>query len=412
VSGLTGGLVFEDGRANAPSGDAPEPFSLSRAARAERLVAAGRLVLLGVSLAAASLEGGSAPGWDGPTALIAGGLAYACIVAWLAHRPAAMAPQAVLAVHIVDLALFSAIVVTHAADTPFYLCYLFLLLAAALRWHGAGVLWTGLAAGAAFGAINAYHVTVAQDPSFEVPRFLTRSGYLVVAILLLAHLARHQHRLHVELAALARWPEASSDSSDEQFLRVALRHVGTVLSVPRVMLVLDEPEEPWVQVAHSSAERFEITREPTPSADAMIHDALRGTSFFCADARADVNQVIYRSPAGFQDWRGHLLPEGLRSPARPRRLVSCPLRGVTVHGRLFLLDGRRPSPDDLLFAEVAAGMLSTRLDQHRLAGRLRERAVREERGRVSRDLHDGGPGRTDNWRLAIGDRRLDTGDGG
>jgi len=66
-----------------------------------------------------------------------------------------------------------------------------------------------------------------------------------------------------------------------------------------------------------------------------------------------------------------------------------PFRGVEVEGRLFWLDSRDPTADDLLVAHVVAGQVAPELDQILLQRKLREAAVDHERVRLARDLHDG-----------------------
>jgi signal transduction histidine kinase len=184
--------------------------------------------------------------------------------------------------------------------------------------------------------------------------------------------------------------------------------VSWILDVPRSVLLLEDQEEPWVHLTLWSASGVQSSREPALSLDAVVDRALVEASFFCADAGAPVNHVVYRSLHGLQRWRGALLNPALRSRLEMNRLLSCRLTSTSVRGRVFFVDGARPSLDELLFAEVITDMLSIRLDRYYLARRLRERAVSDERGRFSRDLHDGLLQSLTAWGLQIGEvaRRL------
>jgi signal transduction histidine kinase len=70
-------------------------------------------------------------------------------------------------------------------------------------------------------------------------------------------------------------------------------------------------------------------------------------------------------------------------------MVSLPLRGESVEGRLFVLDKTDATLDDLVLGEVVAGIVAARLDAYYLTEQLRQAAATEERIRLSRDLHDG-----------------------
>jgi signal transduction histidine kinase len=373
---------------NMPGGETTA-LEFSRQVRSERLVSAGRVVLLAVSLTADVLERGDTPGQGLAPALIviACGLAYSLAAAALAWRADAPTLRAAVWLHAVDILLFSAVIATHGSSSPFYLYFLFLLLAAAIRWDRRGVAWTGMAVGVAFVAIGVYDATFEGRP-FDLPQFGRRVGYFSVTAVLLAYLASHQHGLHADIAKLASFPDSKAED-EPTFLADTIRHVRTVMDVPRVVVVHADPEEPWLQLADCSAAGCQFSREPGDSSEALIAPALHGASFCCADADAPVGHVLYRSQAGLQRWRGQPVGSALHARLQARRVLSCPLPSAVVSGRIFFVNGPRASADDLGFAALVTGMFSVRLDQHRLGQQRRDRAVRQERTRMSRDLHDG-----------------------
>ncbi|MBE3076622.1 MAG: hypothetical protein IMZ75_17110 [Actinobacteria bacterium] len=72
-----------------------------------------------------------------------------------------------------------------------------------------------------------------------------------------------------------------------------------------------------------------------------------------------------------------------------RTVISAPVNAGEGTARLFFLDKRRTSSDDLPPANIVArGMAVLMVDSH-LRARLRESAAFEERVRLARDLHDG-----------------------
>lgn len=52
-----------------------------------------------------------------------------------------------------------------------------------LRWQWQGVLWTSVAALTIFVCLGIYSGYVLRDPAFELNCFITRSVYLVIAML-------------------------------------------------------------------------------------------------------------------------------------------------------------------------------------------------------------------------------------
>ena len=382
--------------------DAENGLRFSRRVRTERLIAVGRLVLLVVAFVAAA----ASPGWQGelqvPIGILAGGIVYALIAALLSWAPDASGRRTSAVLHAVDILLFSVLVVTYGSSSPFFLYYLFVLLAATLRWHARGAIRTGLAVGLVYLAAGALDQSAAGFTAAEGFRFGLRLGSLAVATILLAYLGREQQRLQVDLARLSSWPDAPMED-EALFLRQMLLHVCRLHDARRAVLVREEGEEPWVRIDDCGAEGCDTTREPVPRAEGLVAQPLAGVIFFCDDLHRPVGRVVYRSPVGLQRWRGDPVMSPVRDRLRARTLVSCPLTSQAVSGRLFVLDGRRGSDDELVLAEIVTGMLSARLDQRALARRTRDRAILEERGRFSRDLHDGLLQSLTAWGLQIGD---------
>ena len=79
------------------------------------------------------------------------------------------------------------------------------------------------------------------------------------------------------------------------------------------------------------------------------------------------------------------LAERLPEPS----LLSVCVEGQTIEGRLFVSGAPYPGPDALLTAEIMADLIGARLDQCHSIQNSQETAVREERIRLARDLHDG-----------------------
>ena len=200
-------------------------FLYTPESRAERVIAAGRVVLAASSLFAV---------WFDPTepakfaavaySLLVAYLAYALAIAlWVTQSPFLPGAQRWLS-HGFDLAFFSLFTYfTSGPASPFIAYFVFSLFCATLRWHWRGTFWTALVALAAFLGLTIYFAEVLEDPSFELTPFIIRAVYLVVFAVLLGYLGAHEERTRREMAMLAAWPTTEA--------RTAASTVGALASL-------------------------------------------------------------------------------------------------------------------------------------------------------------------------------------
>jgi signal transduction histidine kinase len=152
-------------------------------------------------------------------------------------------------------------------------------------------------------------------------------------------------------------------------MQSVLRHGANAVGAVSVLGVWESEEEPWVYMAAAG-----------PAGDT--------TSRF---APADM-------PPSFSDdshGRTQLLPDASSLPPRLRALMadgpiaSVAFRTENLAGRVYFA-GLSSTPSDMIPAiEVVAREIGNSLDRLYVAERVRQLALREDRLRVSRDLHDG-----------------------
>ena len=357
--------------------------------RAERLIAAGRVVLAACALTAVSLPPPDALlvyrrivyAFLGSYALYAVAVALAV---WLAPRPLR---RMRLATHLVDLVMFAVMMLSeqHVAS-GFFVFFVFSLLSAALRWQWRGTLFTAITAFGIALIAALYQATVAEV--FDSNRFLVRGLYLSVAAILLGSLGVYEVRLRREVARLASWSTGLPDNADEMFRELLIR-LADILAAPRVLLVWEEREEPWLNVALWSGEELEWSRDAPNTITPLTADALADVDFFCADTAASLPTVVYAVDRDFFRWRGAPLNEALRTRFAIRRVLTVRFQSANAVGRIFWLDKARMSSDLLSFAQLIAGHVSARIDHFHLLADRRRAAAEEERVRLARDLHDG-----------------------
>ncbi len=356
-------------------------------ARAERLIATGRFVLALSSLTAVYLEPSTPAQYQRATyALLVVYTVYALLAAAVAWRSPVPSARWRLISHALDLLLFTVFVyLTEGPASPFFLYFVFSLFCATLRFSWRGILGTGIAAMAIYGVMAV--LSSYTDPQFEASRAVIRIAYLGVLAALLVYLGVYQQQLRTELASLAAWPrELAADRDD--VLRVTLRHAATVLRARRVLLVWEEPEEPWVHTAIWNDGGLHVDRMPPGAWDAPALDAVRNTSAF---ARADTGTMLVYDPAhpSVVESTGDPLGPALREQYAMHGAIVVSLQSETLAARFIVPDVRSATADDLALAHVSGRLVLATLEQFFFVQQVRQTASAEERLRISRDLHDG-----------------------
>lgn len=355
-------------------------------ARAERLIAAGRFILALSSLTAVYLEPSTPAQYQRATyALLVIYTIYALLTAGVAWRSPVPSARWRLVSHALDLVLFSVFVyLTEGPASPFFLYFVFSLFCATLRFSWRGILGTGVAAMAIYGAMAV--LASYGDPGFDASRAVIRVAYLSVIAALLVYLGIYQQQLRTELASLAAWPrELTARIGD--VLRVTLDHAAAVVRAPRVLLVWEESEEPWVYVATLDGHGFRIDRMAPGTFDAPAAGRLRNAT---AWVRGGSSLLVY-DPASSTatDAEGDPLGDELRRSYDVRNAIVVSLVSETLTARFIVPGVRHATADDLALAHVAGRLVLATLDQFFFVQQVRHTASAEERLRISRDLHDG-----------------------
>lgn len=355
-------------------------------ARAERLIAAGRFVLAFSSLAAVYVEPSTPVAHQQTTyTLLLIYTAYALVTVALSWRRSVPSAQWRLLSHALDLVLFSLFVyLTEGPASPFFLYFVFSLFCATLRFTWRGILATGIAAMAIYGAMAI--LASLQNLDVEMSRVLIRQAYLAVIAALLVYLGVHEQRMRRELASLAAWPRDLA-ADVESVLRAALAHAGGVLESECVLLIWEEREEPWIWVASWSNEELRLERVPPGELELPGRD-LANTSYFVRGA--DEWVLVYdpaTSTAGLRKRNPIGSTVRLRLGIYSTIGVSMHSEAVTAH--MLVPGARNATADDLALAHIVARLVLATLEQFLFLQQVKQTASGEERLRISRELHDG-----------------------
>jgi signal transduction histidine kinase len=347
--------------------------------RGERLIATGRVLLALFTLAVVYLD----PDVGFPRRLLpiaAAFAVYAVLLSLFCWRAPMIAVRGRLAVHVIDFLVFSLFIeLSHASVSPFFVFVLFSLLAALVRFAVKGMLVTAAAAIATYVVMAATDDHLRSDPGY----LIMRATSLGVATFLLAYLGAYHERMRKELTKLAAWPVVGSEQS-EVAIRETLQLARDLMSVPRVLLAWEEEEEPWVLAAMLDGERFSVTRERPRFLETLVNDTALDATFFERDDTA----VLVRQGKTRRAQGSPLTSVG-RQRFRVTTVLSAPVHGQMIHGRIFFFDRDDFQIDDIAVVEIVARLVAARLDQLNVATRTRAAAVAQERLRVARDLHDG-----------------------
>lgn len=358
--------------------------------RVERWIATARVALAGFSLLAARLQPFAPLGNARATgATVLGYLVFGLLALALTGIAGPLAVRLRVLLHAVDLGVACAVMwLTGGAESPVFVLLTFALVAAALRWPLPGTAATAAVAIAVFLGLGAHAVLIARDPDFEVNRFVLRGGALVVVSVLIGLLGAHEHRLRAEVAGLAAWRTEMTGDAEQRLAQVLERAAG-LLEAPRLLLIWEEPDEPWWSFLVTGAGGVESGREAPALFEPLVAEALAGTSFLSADCAPPDAAVERATGAGVVRWRGAPLHPALRARFAIRSVVGLAVGREGLRGYLFALDKHRPATEDLTLGMIVARQVEAELELLYLIRRQQAAAATAERVRLARELHDG-----------------------
>jgi signal transduction histidine kinase len=313
-----------------------------------------------------------------------------------------------LSVHGTDVLWAAAITLfTEGPSSPFFIFFVFVLLAAAYRWGYRETLAT-TAVAILLVLLQVLLITTGgfsallAGAEIEVNRIIMRATYLLLMGFLLGYLAEQQKQFRAESAAVARLMGlAQMQAGLRASMQVVLEEILRLFGARQALLLVRE----------KTTGRFflwEVERvadqQPWPLRLAELDATAGNTYLFPAPASA---WFARRSPPrrgnSFQliglDAQGRLLPATafslpdtfLAEHRVNSLLVAQSDFGEEWMGRLFLLElGAGSAPEgELRFLQSLIRQLNPALNNLYLLRRLRSRASAMERARVARELHDG-----------------------
>ena len=168
-----------------------------------------------------------------------------------------------------------------------------------------------------------------------------------------------------------------------------LAHAATVVQCERVVALWEAEDEPWIYVATSDVSLREIAKIPPTELTEAVPPELRDATFVSNDVIGDSMHANVKRATNLTTWDGALAAPAIRARLRGRGLASAAFEGERLHGRVFCAGLLEWGADLVPLVEVVAHEIGSSLERLHLHDQLQQVAVREERIRVARDLHDG-----------------------
>jgi signal transduction histidine kinase len=356
--------------------------------RIERIVAAGRLVIIFGCLLAFSLDpsGSGVLGRVG-VSLLAGYLAYVLAIivhVWLGRVPThrwRVADQALdVTVGILLLAL------TGGTSSPFFAYLSFPILFATLRWRWRGALAAGVPTTVAFVMLGA--VELYQAAPLEIDSFTMRSVFLGAVTGLLCSIGAYEQRVRRTMRAIALWnPPSGNDDGD---IATLLGTAGALVGARRAVLAWTNRGDPALHMAFWTGVDVRCWEETAAGLDDLIAEAYAAIDFLGHDVATPAAPVIWLANGRLNQQRGiRAVSARLQARFAMRSVIAVRLHGELVRGRLFLLDVPSLTSDDLLMGGLVARRVQGRLEARLTARQLAAAAAAEERMQLARNIHDG-----------------------
>lgn len=277
--------------------------------------------------------------------------------------------------HVIDVAVFMIILyATQGYTSPYFTFFIFILLAAAIRW---GWKETAITAGAIIAAYSAVGLLFGPSPVFEVEQFIVRTGHLLIISAILIWFGANQWMARPRLRPL----EARAGQFGGDPFAAALQAGMAATAARRGVLVwreaLDE-EIRAVTVSGEGSQRADVDAPTLPEIPASLLFELRRDR---ALMRADASRWRFLRAAD-------MLPAPLHDFVDDLEGLAVPISTGTIDGLAIFQDVRALSTDHLDFAPRLARDLAARLQDAALFAAVEERSMAKARVAVARDLHD------------------------
>ena len=311
---------------------------------------------------------------------------YSLVALWVLLRVRAPLPYPIVQ-HVVDVLVVAAFL--HGSErpsSPLLPVLSFLLIVTSLGLQSRGPLRT-TGGGLLLVGATTLRVVFRRPERFELNEIIWAVSVIVLAALFVRFGAYEERARRRDLQRIVRRPELLSADLTE-FSSQLSQWTASVMGGPRTLIAWTQRGEPGVWLAAREGSEAWVTREVSAVLEPLVVPVLEGTHFLCRRARKAAEPVLHTSESGFARWRGTPLNPVLAQRFAVNAVLSVRFETALASGRLFVLDKMKMTSDDLVLGEIVAQQVAQCFGEFYMMRRLAD-AVREERMRVSRELHDG-----------------------
>lgn len=371
--------------------------------RAERVLAVGRAFLTVTGLGAVYLDPTEPARLAALTYVVLAAYAvYSLAVLVILHRVRIRRHHTLL-LHATDIAWTALLTsISEGPISPFFLFFLFAVVAAAYRWGfretivTAGVTTVIFLAQSAIGFMGPWQLAIADGES-DLDVIVFRVNYLLLAGFLLGYLGQQEKQLRAEAAALAvAGTQPRIDIGVSGSVGAVANTLLNTFDARVSILVLREAQSGRARLwrLDAPADRTAVPYELTPLAEAewlfpdpggVWHGPIEETG-------ASLFRVVQRDAWPLRPAGGEI-PAEVRNAVQDARTLTAVNMGLTGewHGRVYLYD--MPSDGSLErrlhLLEAMSAHVAPALTNVLLVQRLHSEVSATERARVARELHDG-----------------------
>jgi signal transduction histidine kinase len=355
----------------------------------EQIIAEGRIILVALALGTIALAPDLlAPSGTQALAVVAAyaGLAVAQAAIRIWRFPGWMTGYAV---HALDVGFLLALgALTEARISPLFALFMFfVLLAASLRWNWQAVVATaGLLALAIWGASAVQAARTGAPDAVGSSMPFVRGLYVLMAGAMLAYSSAVRERRREQLTRLTQWPGPDPAQTQSPSLANMLAHCAAAIEAPRVLVLWEEAEEPFVNVAIWQRGEYAHTREMAGAFGNFVRSRQQAGCAFWTDDAASTFAAMPEGPVRLD---APIVDDTLIKVFGIRSVASAPFTGISCSGRVFILDRDSWSGFQLQLIQIIGSRIGNALDRQIMQSDANEAAAERERTRLTRDLHDG-----------------------
>jgi signal transduction histidine kinase len=334
---------------------------------------------------------------------------YSIAVLVYVHRSGRLTAIHGRVLHGFDIAWTSALTfVSEGPVSPFFLFFLFVVLAAAYRGGFRETAGTAVITVAVFlietaiAAGGPWNATWFASFEFELNSTILRVAYLLLTGVLLGYLAEQEKQSRAELAAIAdatRQPRVGSGLGGS--VTAVARMLLSTFGASSVAVVIDDHENERTLLWQ--LHRSQALRADEPGVRRLDLNLQQKAAWLFKDFGSAWHVAAHRGSDGCTAWATEPgqwslkrfrvdLPGDFRA-VQAFRSVTAVNMGLSGewHGRMYLFDASKTDTPErtLHFLEALTEHVAPALTNVFLLRRLRTRAGAAERARVARELHDG-----------------------